>query len=185
MTETTAPHRRWRGPKTHKIQWVVDRPVDARPDSPWTCSCGKVGDGATLPAQQHLTTASAAAFRRLEEHQAYAILTVSAYGDDKTAIEILFMHPAWPQLRPYTTTSYDHWGTLTANVRWHDVAAALAAGTITGDDEDLLVLQFAASLTGAGAVNVGLLSRLTYDRHRHRRIRNALDALFAPAEEDD
>ncbi|MBM0201880.1 hypothetical protein JNW90_01255 [Micromonospora sp. STR1s_5] len=183
MTETTAPRRRWRGPKTHKIAWAVERPVDARADSPWTCSCGKVGDGTNLPAQQHLTTASASAFKRLEDHQAYAILTVSAHGDDRFALEILFMHPAWPQLRRYVATGYDHVGHLAAGLRWNDVAAALDAGDITGEDEDLLVLRFAASVVGACSVNVGRLSRITFDQHRNRRIRSALDAIFPPAEE--
>jgi len=185
VTTTDTSRPRWRGPKTHKITWVVDRPIDARPDSPWTCSCGKVGDGTDLPAQQHLATASASAFKRLEHHQAYAILGISASGDDKTAIEVLFMHPAWPQLRRYVATGYDHWGMLTAEVRWNDVAVALDAGDITGEDEDLLVLRFAASVVGAGSVNVGRLSRITFDQHRNRRIRSAIDAIFPPAEESE
>lgn len=183
----TAAGRRWRGPATHAITWKVERRIDARPDSPWECSCGKSGDGVNEPAERHLTPTAEAAFRRLDVPHAYATLaTTDVPRGHRASLSVLFMHPAWPQLRHYAVAGYDWAGTLKARMDWQQVAAALDAGEITGDEYELLLIRIAASLAGAGQVNLAQVAELPWHgeyEQAYRRVREALMGLL-PAEED-
>lgn len=168
-----------RGPRLHCVRTRDDRSYPSSREEPstqpWQCSCGDTGSNQAT-AERHLALKAKAAFARLDNSRAFVVAAVTASRLDMAAFSLLGVSQPWyghPALRKRMTPMYDWAGCLCAVVDWPAVAADLDAGTITGDESDLLVLRIAASLAGVSVrLQLSGLWHLHDDAARH--VRNVL-----------
>ncbi len=149
-------------------------------DEPWVCSCKTTGTGQP-EAVRHLEVKAKSAWRRVSNLAAMAgALVSSGPQDDTAALSLLYSARHWTghdalrrRLEPY----YDRDGVLSSLMNWDGLADDLAAGRITGDDNDLMVLRVAISLAGV-AVPIKLSDLWRLDGAEARCVRERIDKLL-------
>jgi hypothetical protein len=157
---------------------------DASSAGGWRCECGTTGTGD--PAV-HLRRAAAGILRRLDQHEYAAALRLTGVDLDRgedAAARLIYNYPYWIRerldlLKRFTEPSFDHFGTLQLRIRWGQVVAALDAGKILAEPEHLTFLRLAASLAGAGGVNLLDVDRAA-DYELRKLVMEAIDKLLAP-----
>jgi hypothetical protein len=182
----TGGRRAGPGPANHRVTrdepggvlggLVLPWSPDPDASGAWTCLCGQSGDGQPS-ATAHLRDEATAAFARVDNHRAVALVQVSdATAPARAAMAVIAGNSHWhanPLIRQYMHPYYDWWGCLAVAVDW----PALAAADLPGDPTDQLVLQVAASIAGV-SVPLILDNLLTLPEHDARNVRSALVRLL-------